>query len=131
MYSTYLDVGFGYLKALDSNGKTFLSPSLYSEIPSISLNGNETGIESPFGSFLFGDSAANISSMARRFQSYEDCLSDAYAASCLLAISQLNGGNVVDVSLCLSLPYQSMRAKLDYEVMKKLAGSHSIKRLGS
>jgi hypothetical protein len=50
MYSTYLDVGFGYLKALDSNGKTFLSPSLYSEIPSISLNGNETGIESPIGS---------------------------------------------------------------------------------
>lgn len=127
-YSVFLDIGFGFVKALDSNNKTILLPSLYSEIPSVSLNGNETGIECEYGSFLFGDSASNISSMTRRFQSYEDCLTDAYAASCLLAISELNGGNVVDVTLCLSLPFDGRY--LQQELMDRLQGTHIIKRLG-
>jgi hypothetical protein len=94
------------------------------------LNGTELGIHSDFGSFLFGDSAQNISAMTRRFQSYEDCLTDAYAANCLLAIAEMNGGNVVNCELTLSLPYQSMRNdRMATELKTKLASSHTIKKL--
>jgi len=125
----YLDVGFGYTKATTNSNKKILWSSVYSELPG-GLNGTELGIYSPFGNFLFGESALNVSAMPRRFQSFEDCLSNAYAANVLLAISQLNGGNVVDCELVLSLPYQSMRGDLPSQLMSRLAGEHIIHRLG-
>ncbi len=130
MSKFFIDVGFGYTKAIDSNSKTVvLRPSIYSELP-IGLNGTELGISSDFGDFLFGESASNVSAMPRQFRNYEDCLTDAYAANVLLAIAEMNGGNVVDCELVLSLPYQSMRGGLDKKLIAKLAGSHIIKKLG-
>lgn len=129
MYKAFLDCGFGYTKAIDSNNNKVLHPSIYSELP-IGLNGTELGIYSDFGNFLFGESASNISAMSRRFQEYRDCLSNAYVANVLLAISEMNGANVIDCELVLSLPFQSMRGDLPAKLMSKLAGSHIIKRLG-
>ena len=126
----YLDIGFGFTKGLsyvDNQERKVLRPSVYSDLPSTASEG-ETGILSPFGDYLFGDSALDTASMHNRFSTYEDCLSDAYAANVLLAISEMNGANVIDCELVLSLPFDALY--LQKEVMAWLTGTYRVRRLG-
>lgn len=127
MYKVFGDPGYGYTKFIDNRGNEVLRPSVHSTMPS-GLNGTELGIESEYGSFLFGESAQNLSAMTRQFRDYRDCLSNVYAANVLMAIAEMNKGNIVDCELVISLPFEALH--LQFDLMKHLAGEHKIKRLG-
>ncbi len=127
MYKVYGDVGFGFSKFIDSNGNEVLRPSTFGAMPT-GVSESELGIFSSFGDYLFGESAQTLSAMTMHFQDYEDCLSDAYAVNVLLAIAEMNKGNIVDCELVLSLPFDAMY--LRFKLMTFLTGEHIVKRLG-
>ncbi len=128
-YKAFIDPGFGYTKAIDNSDRNndILRPSVFGTMPTaIALT--ELGIFTSFGPYIFGESALTLSAMPRHFQDYGDCLSDAYAANVLLAIAEMNKGNVIDCELVLSLPFNAMY--LQQDLMTRLTGEHKIKRLG-
>ncbi len=128
MYKVYGDPGNGFTKCIDNRGNQAFWPSVFGAMPAGS-NGTELGIYSEdYGDYLSGESALTLSAMSRHFQNYEDCLTNAYAANVLLAISQMNKGNVIDCELVLSLPFDAMY--LQKELIAHLTGTHVIKRLG-
>lgn len=126
MYKAYGDPGNGWTKFIDNKNNKVLRSSTFVDMPA-DLNGDELGIECEYGNYLFGDKLQDTNSMVRQFRDYRDCLTDAYAANVLMAIAEMNGGNVVDCELILSLPFGAMH--LAKELMNRLTGEHKIKCL--
>lgn len=128
MYKSYVDPGYGFLKAIDNRGKQILRPSAYAAMPS-GISETELGLVTPFGDYIFGESALTLSALPQRFQYYEDCLSDGYLANLLMTITEMNKGNVVDCELVLSLPYNAWLYLRD-KLIERVTGSYEVKRLG-
>jgi hypothetical protein len=132
----FVDFGYGFLKAMDEKGSVILFPSVAGEMQevSFSLSDNNTGlgITTDNGSWLFGQSAIEQSTLGSHQQNVDWILSDEYKAGVLLAITQLTKASRVDVELTLALPYETTeRKELVKQLITNLRGEHIVKPIDS
>lgn len=129
---TFIDYGFGFLKAQNEDGRQVIFPSIAGELQQGQfefLPSQAIGITTTDGSWMFGESAAQQSAFASHVQSNDWVLSPRYKAGILAAISELTRASRVDIELMIGLPFFDVKPFKD-ELIKMLAGEHTIQRLG-